>query len=284
MAIKHTAKESGELLHAEEWNAGHLIDDNTILPEKLDAINAPQDGKAPCYNEEEEKFEWKEAAGVSKHTELTDKEVEGVIDHANLSITMNKLIEEIQNLITSHSSRHIDGGADEITSALNPAALGYALKKVAEVNITEDTTAITINDLDLNAAKFYVIILNLINPLESGTMQLFINNDTDIDNYRVQEFIADGESVNARRTTATKIAETWESAIAQAYCVLQRSPDSRSRWISHANEGPVGSLRLANYFGSHIVQVGNVTRLDFVSSVEDGIGAGTRVVIYGASG
>lgn len=40
-----------------------------------------------------------ESGGVSKHTDLTDKEVVGVIDHADLSVTMAKLVTEVQTLI-----------------------------------------------------------------------------------------------------------------------------------------------------------------------------------------
>lgn len=52
--------------------------------------------------------------GVTKHTQLTDKEVAGVIDHANTSITMVKLIQDVQDLINGALQK--SGGA--MTGAL----------------------------------------------------------------------------------------------------------------------------------------------------------------------
>lgn len=71
----------------------------TVSPIKLQAINTPVGGYLPAYDAATGKFVWTPYAVVTKHTELTDKEVEGVIDHADFSVTMAKLEQEVQNLI-----------------------------------------------------------------------------------------------------------------------------------------------------------------------------------------
>jgi hypothetical protein len=68
------------------------LEDASVTPAKLEAVDAPADGEVPAYNLAQDKFEWKSAGGgVTKHTDLTDKEVAGVIDHANDSIPPIKL-------------------------------------------------------------------------------------------------------------------------------------------------------------------------------------------------
>ncbi|MBA7650773.1 hypothetical protein ES703_58584 [subsurface metagenome] len=62
-----------------------------VTPEKIDSIDAPADGESLIYDEASGAFEWTPDVGVSKHIDLTDKEVAGVIDHADSSVTALKL-------------------------------------------------------------------------------------------------------------------------------------------------------------------------------------------------
>jgi len=78
-------------------SVGYLeIINGSIEPRHIRAVDTPVNGEVPSYNQAQERFEWKPAAGggVTKHTDLTDKEVAGVIDHANDSIPVSKLQSE----------------------------------------------------------------------------------------------------------------------------------------------------------------------------------------------
>lgn len=65
---------------------------DAVTPVKVDAIDAPADGEVLAYDDATETFEWvPQPTVITKHTDLTDKEVAGVIDHADLSVTEPKL-------------------------------------------------------------------------------------------------------------------------------------------------------------------------------------------------
>lgn len=68
------------------------IKDGAVTPPKLGAVDTPADGEVPAYDLATGKFEWvPQPTPITKHTDLTDKEVAGVIDHADKSVTEPKL-------------------------------------------------------------------------------------------------------------------------------------------------------------------------------------------------
>lgn len=96
-----------------------------VLADKQDAdklqgrdihTTAPSDGQVYSWDAGNSRWEPSAAAGVTKHTDLTDKEVAGVIDHAALSVSTAKLA---ANAVTQigHAVMDSDIGIDNDTWA-----------------------------------------------------------------------------------------------------------------------------------------------------------------------
>lgn len=136
MGIKHAdIKATGQKGYATEWNKDHIITtDVNFNSKKITSLATPtqdsdgatkkyvddsvgvttfigltdtpnsyvgQDGKYTRVKADETGLEFAvPPAGVTKHTDLTDKEVVGVIDHADSSVTNDKILSVASTKIT----------------------------------------------------------------------------------------------------------------------------------------------------------------------------------------
>jgi len=189
--------------------------------------------------------------GLQKHTKLTEKEVDGVIDHAAASIPVDKL------------------------------SFGMAWVKVTEIDITENTTTITITGLDLDAAKAYLILFKRRNPTgTSSSIWLYFNNDTEATNYAHQWLNGEGTGFEAGRTNSASFGYTWagESGICIGY--IMRTPEGFPRILYFENmRQSLTTLKVGIKSNLYMVNA-NVTRIDIVAFVAGAIGAGSKVMLF----
>jgi len=133
------------------------IKNKAITAEKLDAVNDAEDGYVVSYDANSEKFRWKYIEeGVKKHTQLQDKEVNGVIDHADNSITTDKIR---NNAITTEKI------IDEAITTEKIQNSAITTEKIKDNAITTDkiqNNAISTDKIQNNAITTEKIIDNAI--------------------------------------------------------------------------------------------------------------------------
>jgi len=189
--------------------------------------------------------------GLQKHTELKDKEIAGIIDHAVGSVT--------------------------------PAILSFgSWDKIAEINVTADTTSITINNLDGDVDELYLIIAFLRNPTGSNARILLrYNNDSGLNYPR--------ETLCAWETTITGKSDTLDGAYfaymdtgAQGLnhaLLYAKSGYKRHLIVYHGRDGggaPAAEIMWSNWTNT----TDNITSIVVVSTVADAIAAGSRIFLF----
>jgi len=190
---------------------------------------------------------------VTRHTDLLDKEVAGVIDHANNSVTPSKL------------------------------SFG-TWEKVVETEVTGTAvTSIDITGLDLDAAKAYYIIFRTGNPTATANrISIFYNNDTIPGNYFNQYIWASGTGLSASRLNNGEVCIADAGQYAMFEGLLIRDSNASPRAIVRVSETYPDAVRLL--MRTHIWTVEtNVTTVTFSGSQANGLGVGTRVIMFKVS-
>ncbi|MEM3391879.1 MAG: hypothetical protein QW487_00025 [Candidatus Bathyarchaeia archaeon] len=177
---------------------------------------------------------------------------------------------------SAHASSHAPGGSDSLSSYYL-----VGLKKYAEVSVSSDTTVLDVTGLNINSHKFYWVICKFKNPLTSSvTYYMFIEGDTNQANYQHRYLYGDGSTVYTGQNNSATLCDTSASVAAIVFAVLQLDPDNCPRFntlqSSHAVLGHTRSVRKT-------ATVTNITSLKFQASSTNGIGAGSRILIYGAA-
>jgi len=241
-----TPVSKGDLITAEKMNKKL----ENVSPSDIDAIDTPADGEVPTYNQTEDKFEWKTAVGVTKHTELTDKEVAGVIDHADGSIT--------------------------------PAKLSFGVwEKVADVVVTgSPVTSIDIDGLDLDAAKVYMIFFRHFNATSSdGNILLYFNDDTNNSNYYSQFLSANGTDVFGGRYNMPYISNMNANSKVLTFLLLTREKGEPVTLSMSNRNRPSQIIEIMNWYHIRLVDE-NVTKITFTSTIANSIDIGSRIIIF----
>jgi len=161
----------------------------------------------------------------------------------------------------------------------------FGLKKVAEVDVAVNTTTITITGLDINTDKFYLLLFKTKNPTATDShYYLFVEGDLTIANYYNQYIAGSGTTVSAARASGPSII--YVATGERGFCAiwLIRDPDGYPRYYSSITRYPGASITNVSRTGSKTATVINITRIDLQASVADAIGAGSKLIIYGASG
>lgn len=152
-------------------------------------------------------------------------------------------------------------------------------EKIVEVDVTENTTTITITGLDLDAAKAYMILFKRKNPLAlTSSIYVYFNNDTDLANYIHQWLDANGTTLTANRTNSASFAytEAGESGFVVAH--IMRTPDGFPRITCLENRRET-TLMIGIKSNLYTVNI-NVTRIDIVAFQAGAIGAGSKLILF----
>jgi hypothetical protein len=207
----------------------------------------------------------------------------------NAEVAANAAIAQSKLSLTAdpgaHASRHASGGADAITSPLDPAALRYGLKKVAEVSVSADTTEADITGLDILTDKLYLVEICSKNPTATtGEVQLCINGNTTLTNYYCQLIDGTGTSAGANRLNRPAVLTTDAGTMSHCICFVSLDPWGYYRALSTATRNTGANLNSSFKVVSSTFTVTNITALNFLHNVAGGLGAGTRIMIYGGQG
>lgn len=220
------------------------------------------------------------ALGVSKHTELTDKEVEDIIDHAADSITPAKL-------------RAIDAPADgeaptydSVTEKFEWAPGGAAgWELVEEITLAEGANFVTFSGLDLDDAKFYRLLICARGEGPGlSAVYMFFNGDEVQTNYWSQILAASGEGVDAYRQNNAMLSQIRPSYTMMRDVLISRAG---ARPCASANFGPyidgMGTSACTGCVGW--VTSANVTQIKLWGNAIMGnsFAAGSRFVLFKVS-
>jgi hypothetical protein len=284
------------------------IQNSSITPIKLNSINSPYDGYVPSYDSETGKFEWiLTSGGVTKHTELTDKEVNGVIDHADNSITTAKIQDnaittakiqsgaitttKIQdNAVTTEKIQDNAISTAKIQDgAVTPAKLSfYPFRVVQYFELTSAQTEIEITGFDRAKNKFYYIDIFVYNGgTASGSATMLLGTSTGYPSYNdyiYQKLTVSGTSVSASQSSANNLPEaivtTPSNKSSITRVIIQTNPVFPYHVTFSVTSGTQN--KLVEYSGT--VSNGssdlNITRVKFTGSVTNFFGAGTKVIAY----
>jgi len=159
------------------------------------------------------------------------------------------------------------------------------LKKVVEIDVTADTTIITITGLDINTDKFYLLLFTVKNPTASNAgYDLLVEGDLTTANYYNQEIYGTGTSIYVGRKNWMDIgwATPGERCFSSTFIV--RDPDGYPRFYSYQTRKTGTEVENMLRAGTYIYTVTNITQIDVRASITNAIGAGSKLIIYGAGG
>jgi len=192
------------------------------------------------------------------------------------------------NVGTPVNPNDISRKTDLDTHAADPSAhhvKPLGLNKVAEIDVAADTTSMTITGLDINTDKFYLLLFKTKNPTASGSGYcLFVEGDLVTTNYYNQNVYGDGASVGGTRENIPRIIYLPAGERGSCTVWLFRDPDGYPRYFSTIARATGATMILVIRDGSKTATVTNITRIDVQSEVTNAIGAGSKLIIYGASG
>ena len=156
------------------------------------------------------------------------------------------------------------------------------LKKVAEVTLEAAATSITIDNLDINAHKFYEIILSLKNAIASGvSISMYINNDQVATNYYEQILRVIDTTINSALYNDANVAYVHANISSFNVIDLIRDIDGYPRAVVRTCRAPPSEMNLILKSYAKADTVTNITRLDFVASAADSLDTGSKVIVMG---
>jgi len=189
---------------------------------------------------------------IEKHTELKDKEVGGIIDHADGSVTLAKLGPE-------------------------------TFKKIVEIDITTATTQVTITGLDLNTDRHYILIFKGYNSTPSGTsMRIFPNNDLTVANFYSQFLYASGGYLDYSRYNEPRLIAIFAGECSCCTSHITLDPNGRFRVITHGSRHDSNLVDNITWTVCSVPTYTNLTRLDLISVTANALSPGSRIILYRA--
>jgi len=157
------------------------------------------------------------------------------------------------------------------------------LEKLAEVDAATDITTMTITGLDLDASKAFLLLFKVANPTaSSAAYRLFFNNDTTETNYYFQALWVTGTTIAAGRWNKPELIFLDAGYEGFATCYVMRPPDGLPRYFASVVRRSGSEVILASNAGSWVTAA-NVTRIDVSASVVNGIGVGSKLILFGVS-
>jgi len=221
----------------------------------------------------------------------------GIKLNRSLRMLKTKLIEmllkdvEIEELVVKKlktSRKSIIITPTEITfpdgTMQNTAFVGYpvVLKRLADIGVTTDVQYVDITGLDINTHRHYLLISNLKNPLDVATAYyMFVEGDYTVGNYSSQRLYALGTSVYASRVTNPTIGLALAYRRTLIVVNLVRDPAGYPRATCHSSYLLGGEIRVEVDAWMRAVTATNITSIRIYATQAGGIGAGSRIVLYG---
>ena len=158
------------------------------------------------------------------------------------------------------------------------------LIKVSEVNVSSNCNYVEFTNLDGNSAWFYKLLFVVKNAGASTCKYaLYVNGDTTDTNYYSQRFEAYGTSTVIERYNNNYFCQGIASGErAMATATITKDPDGYFRWTSQAGQASGSSIHIQLWAGVKNATITNITSIRVAASVPNGIGAGSKLILYKA--
>lgn len=156
------------------------------------------------------------------------------------------------------------------------------IKKVAEVPVGAATSSVSFNSLDLDAAKFYIIIASFINPdaVNQAFYRAHINGDATETNYYNQRIDGSGSTVSTTELNDSSFAYAGINSSSIYFGIMMRASGLIPMIMGMCPDPISGGIVARAGWHWKYTAAGNVNSIDFVSSNANGIGAGSYISLY----
>ena len=154
-------------------------------------------------------------------------------------------------------------------------------KKVAEINVSSNTTYVEFTGLSGSNGDIYVIFFNLINHTSTTAyLGICINGDTTSTNYYRSSLIVNNTSVSSLRSNdhrAIPIGSDDRKTFGISYISLNNNDYS---YLAHLVYGIPSEVRQFYTMVKYTSSVTSITSLKIQSNVTNGIGSGSKIRLY----
>jgi len=154
-------------------------------------------------------------------------------------------------------------------------------EKIAEIEPTGSVNYVPFENLNGNEDWFYMLYFTAKNMGNStAKYYLFVNNDTNVSNYYSQGILASADNVTASREEKPIIAHaTYEESV---FCKMSISKDPFGylRAFSFASFDAANIVKFEILSVCYSLTIDNITSLTIQSSITNGIGAGSKFILF----
>jgi len=187
----------------------------------------------------------------------------------NLSVEFDRK----QNELNKELNKKIDDHATYVDI--------HPWEKILDMKMKTDVLRITVITLDLDESKIWLLFFDARNPTASDTVyRLYFNGDFTDANYYTQLLRGSGTSVFASRENAPIIGSVPAKTSAFMVIRITRPPDGLPRFLCATSHLAPADIEITLRSGAYTI-AGNVKRIDVESEVGDGIGAGSKLIMFG---
>jgi hypothetical protein len=153
---------------------------------------------------------------------------------------------------------------------------------VTETDIITNTSSVSFTGLDLDSARIYLLYMAVTNPQATGGWgYIYFNNDFLATNYYSQILKGNDALVVANRQNRPRVIAFDAGYEAFGWCNIMRTPDGRTRYFILTNTDDPSVLQIMHLTGAWTGTV-NVTSIDITAPVANGIGAGSKFILFKA--
>lgn len=153
---------------------------------------------------------------------------------------------------------------------------------IKDIEVETDTQNVDLTELDILTHKAYRLVLNLYNPTtEPSIYHMYINGDYDALHYYVQLVYWDDTTMTSARGNSADIAEGGPQEDLFIVIDIGLVKNQYARAISYVSSHIPSSLQLQFYSWASNFKVTNITSIRVAHFTTTGIGAGSRIQLYG---
>ena len=165
---------------------------------------------------------------------------------------------------------------------IEPPVPEYRL--IADINVTANTTQIDFDNLNITKEDELRLVYTFVGSSSSFSgYRLFVNNETNPNNYWIQFLNGEGSSVFAGRVNTTSIADANNTRYVQGFADIKISNNERLTYTSGrlfriGNDS--NDIRNNNINGLGIFTVSSINLISVSASITNGIAVGSRLQLY----
>jgi len=194
----------------------------------------------------------------------------GVWGDTSTVITSLKIVASLANGIGADSEIIILKASKHTTKGIKE---GW--EKIADIEVTSDSTSISISGLTGDSDQIYRLGSLIKNPTGAGARYELRPNGDSIGTS--QKIYAEGTTRSAERNAFFQIQENRAGEESLSHTVMFAKSGVQRRFVSHLSSGALFMMLWSNLWDN---STSVITSLEIVSSQTGGIGAGSRFILY----